>query len=70
LDRFREVLKQETQARLGQVLNITAYQDIAIRISQRFMRASSAFTSNIYDKKEQGSTAALDADQEAGMDAE
>jgi hypothetical protein len=69
-DQFREVLKRETQARLGQALNITTYWDITIGISRRFMRVSSAFTSDIHDKKEQGSAAALDADQEAGMDVE
>ncbi|KAL4947050.1 hypothetical protein BDW69DRAFT_190555 [Aspergillus filifer] len=70
-ERFRKVLKRETQAWLGQALNITAYQDIAIRISWQFMRAGRAFTSNMQDKKEQPAAAAmLDADQEEGMDAE
>jgi hypothetical protein len=50
-DRFREVLKRETQARLGQALNIPAYRDIAIGISRRFMRAGSAFTSDVHDEK-------------------
>ncbi|CEL11233.1 hypothetical protein ASPCAL14336 [Aspergillus calidoustus] len=71
-DRFREVLKRETQARLGQALNIPAYWDIAIGISRRFMRAGCAFTSDVHDEKEQQAAAAmvLDADQEEGMDAE
>jgi hypothetical protein len=60
-DRFREVLKRETQARLGQALNIPAYRDIAIGISRRFMRASSAFTSDVHDEKEHVAMA-LDAD--------
>ncbi|CEL06420.1 hypothetical protein ASPCAL09597 [Aspergillus calidoustus] len=51
-DRFREVLKRETQARLGQALNIPAYRDIAIGISRWFMRGASAFRSNAYNEKE------------------
>ncbi|BCR87440.1 uncharacterized protein ACHE_40003A [Aspergillus chevalieri] len=67
-ERFREVLKRETQARLGQALNIPAYRDIAIGISRRFLRASSTFTSDRQDETEQA--AALDADCEDGMDAD
>jgi hypothetical protein len=71
-DRFREVLKRETQARLGQALNIPAYRDIAIGISRRFMRGASAFTSDAHahDEKEQPAAAEFDADHEEGMDAE
>jgi hypothetical protein len=66
------VLKRETQAWLGQVLNIPAYRDITIRISRRFMRVASTFTSDVHDEKgeQQAVAAALDADHEEGMDVE
>jgi hypothetical protein len=64
------VLKRETQAWLGQALNIPAYRDIAIRISQRFMRGASAFRSDAHDEKEQPAAAEFNADHEEGMDAE
>jgi hypothetical protein len=64
------VLKRETQARLGQALNIPAYRDIAIGISQRFMRGASAFRSDAHDEKEQPAAVEFNADHEEGMDAE
>ncbi|OGE46472.1 hypothetical protein PENARI_c239G05377, partial [Penicillium arizonense] len=42
-ERLREVLKRETTIGLnGQAINLNAYRDIAIGISRRFMRPSSA----------------------------
>ncbi|KAF7184846.1 hypothetical protein CNMCM7691_006947 [Aspergillus felis] len=46
-ERFREVLKQETRTRLGTAIHIAAYWDIAIGISRRFLRPSTAFPHNI-----------------------
>ncbi|KAJ4398869.1 hypothetical protein N0V91_009871 [Didymella pomorum] len=42
-DRFREALKRESTTGLGQALTIAAYREIAIGISRRFLRASTAF---------------------------
>jgi hypothetical protein len=46
-ERFHEVLKRETKMQLQYPINIQAYRDIAIGISRRWMRPSSAFTSNV-----------------------
>ncbi|KAL4981923.1 hypothetical protein BDW68DRAFT_183033 [Aspergillus falconensis] len=52
--RFREGLKQESQTCLGaqHPLNIANYQHIAIGISWRFLRPSSAFPNNIQMERE------------------
>jgi hypothetical protein len=42
-DRFREALKRESTTGLGQALTIAAYREIAIGISRRFLRGSTAF---------------------------
>ncbi|KAL1640735.1 hypothetical protein SLS61_010230 [Didymella pomorum] len=42
-DRFREILKRESRVGLKQELTIAAYREIAIGISRRFLRPSSAF---------------------------
>ncbi|KAB8228839.1 uncharacterized protein BDW43DRAFT_303550 [Aspergillus alliaceus] len=53
----------------GQAINITAYRDIAIRISQQFMRPSSAFASNIQEKRELAA-ATLNTDVKDSIDKE
>lgn len=62
-ERLREVLKQESESSIGaqDPLNITNYHDIAIGISRRFLRASSAFPNNVQVEQEQ-EMAALEAD--------
>ncbi|KAH2740398.1 hypothetical protein KXW10_001257, partial [Aspergillus fumigatus] len=67
-ERFREALKQETRTRLGTAIHITAYQDIAIGISRRFLRPSTAFPHNVQEAEP--APAAMDADAEEGMDIE
>ena len=42
-ERLQETLKRESRVRIGQALTITAYYEIAISISQRFLRGSTAF---------------------------
>ncbi|KAL5376689.1 hypothetical protein PMIN02_011724 [Paraphaeosphaeria minitans] len=42
-DRMREALKRETSVGLGQPLTVAAYREIAIGISRRFLRGSTAF---------------------------
>jgi len=42
-DRLREALKRESRVGLGQELTIAAYREIAIGISRRFLRGSTAF---------------------------
>ncbi|CAG8283084.1 unnamed protein product [Penicillium salamii] len=66
-ERLRELLKRETTAGLrGQALNLSAYRDIAIGISRRYMRPSSVFPSNMhYDDR-----VLDDVDAESGMGAE
>ncbi|KAF7174556.1 hypothetical protein CNMCM5623_007827 [Aspergillus felis] len=65
-ERFQEALKQETHTRLGTAIHISAYRDIAIGISRRFLRPSTAFPYNIQDEP----APAMDADAEEGMDIE
>ncbi|KAF7174542.1 hypothetical protein CNMCM5623_007766 [Aspergillus felis] len=65
-ERFWEVLKWETRTRLGTAIHIAAYRDIAIGISRRFLRPSTAFPYNIQDEP----APAMDADAEEGMDIE
>ncbi|KAJ9480580.1 hypothetical protein VN97_g12971, partial [Penicillium thymicola] len=48
--RFREALRYESSIGLhGHALNIPSYRDIAIAISRRFLRTTSAFPLNSYD---------------------
>ena len=42
-ERIREAMKRESRIGLGQELTVRAYRDVAIGISRRFMRGSSAF---------------------------
>ncbi|GME30610.1 conserved hypothetical protein, partial [Neofusicoccum parvum] len=42
-ERMREAMKKESRIGLGQELTVRAYRDVAIGISRRFMRGSSAF---------------------------
>jgi hypothetical protein len=63
-ERFQEALKQETRTQLGTAIHIAAYQDIAIGISRRFLRPSTAFPHNIQDEP----APAMDANAEEGMD--
>jgi hypothetical protein len=42
-DQFRKALKRKSTIGLGQALTIAAYCKIAISISWRFLRASTAF---------------------------
>ncbi|KAF9882951.1 hypothetical protein FE257_004862 [Aspergillus nanangensis] len=68
-DRLREVLKRETGERLGQAINVHAYRDITIGISQRFLRPSSQFPHNKQETQDQA-TAILNTDDEESMDPE
>ncbi|CAN9283890.1 unnamed protein product [Alternaria alternata] len=68
-DRFREALKRESRIGLGQALTIAAYREIAIGISRRFLRGSTAFRTEEGDNNEewnQENTAAFVADEQAG----
>lgn len=49
-ERFRDVLQRESKIGLhGQALNIASWREIAIAISRRFLRTSSAFSGSDYD---------------------
>jgi superfamily II DNA helicase RecQ len=68
-DRLREVLKRESIIGLGQALTIQSYRDIAIGISRRFMRGSTAFGTDDGDENEewdQENAAAITVDLQAG----
>lgn len=52
-ERMREVMKRESRIGLGQELTIRAYRDVAIGISRRFMRGSSAFRADEGEEDEQ-----------------
>ena len=68
-DRFREALKRESRIGLGQALTIAAYREIAIGISRRFLRGSTAFRTEEGDDNEEWNeenTAAFVADEQAG----
>lgn len=45
-ERLRAVIKQETRTGLGVPLTVANYRDIAIGISQQFLRPTSAFPNN------------------------
>jgi hypothetical protein len=64
-ERLREVLKRESESSIGaqHPLNIANYRDIAIGISRRFLRASSAFPNNVQVEREQ-EMAALEANED------
>ena len=63
--RIRQVLERATSKALGHPLHIQAYRDVAIGISRRFMRASSAFSK---DERDEGNENEEDdiADLQAG----
>lgn len=68
-ERVREVLKRETQIGLEQALTIHAYREVAIGISRRFLRGSSAFATDEGDESEawkDDNLAAFIADEQAG----
>ncbi|KAH1805473.1 hypothetical protein KXX27_001513, partial [Aspergillus fumigatus] len=67
-ERFWEALKRETRTWLGTAIHIAAYWDIAIGISRRFLRPSTAFPYNVQEAEP--APAAMDADAEEGMDIE
>lgn len=68
-DRFRQVLKRETQTRLSrQGITIPAYRDLAVGISRRFLRPNSQFRHNQQEERET-ELAGIDADDEDHMDA-
>ena len=50
-ERLREVLKRETRTGLGMAMTVAHYRDIAIGISRRFLRPSSAFPNNIQQEQ-------------------
>jgi hypothetical protein len=52
-DRFRETLKRESRIGLGLELTIQAYREIAIGISRRFLRKSTAFQAKEGDENEE-----------------
>jgi hypothetical protein len=52
-DQFREILKRESRVGLKQELTIAAYREIAIGISQRFLRPSSAFQAEEGEENEE-----------------
>jgi hypothetical protein len=49
-DQFREALKRKSRIRLGLELTIAAYCEIAISISRRFLRGSTAFRADKGDE--------------------
>ena len=68
-ERMRQTLKQETRLGLGQELTIAAYREIAIGISRRFLRPSTAFKSNDSEDNDawaEENVAARIADEQAG----
>jgi hypothetical protein len=52
-DRFQETLKRKSQIGLGLELTIPAYREIAISISRRFLRKSTAFQAEEGDENEE-----------------
>jgi RecQ family ATP-dependent DNA helicase len=51
-DRFREALKRESRIGMGLELTIAAYREVAIGISRRFLRGSTAFRADEGDENE------------------
>lgn len=68
-ERLRDDLKSETSRGLDGAINLTAYRDIAIGISRRYMRHSNQFPNNIHtdDRTPEDQD---DGDDEGGMGAE
>ena len=68
-DRLREALKRESRVGLGQELTIAGYREIAIGISRRFLRGSTAFRAEEDDENqewdEENFVSAI-ADEQAG----
>jgi RecQ family ATP-dependent DNA helicase len=69
-DRFREALKRESRVGLGQELTIAAYREIAIGISRKFLRRSTAFQSDDGEEEQEAwdseNIASIIADLQAG----
>jgi hypothetical protein len=68
-ERLREALKRESQIGIGQELTIAAYREIAIGISRRFLRGSTAFKTEEGDENEawdKENAGASIADEQAG----
>ena len=68
-DWFREALKRESRIGLGLELTIPAYREIAISISRRFLRRSTAFRADEGDENEEWNkenTWSAIADMQAG----
>jgi hypothetical protein len=71
-ERLREALKNESRAGLGQKWTVQLYREIAIAISRRFMRGSTAFGADDGEEKEawnEEKAAAAIADEQAGHSA-
>jgi hypothetical protein len=68
-ERLREALKRESRIGMGQEWTMAAYREIAIGISWRFLRGSTAFKveegdeNEVWDEEQAG---ALIADEQAG----
>jgi RecQ family ATP-dependent DNA helicase len=68
-ERLREALKRESRIGIGQELTMAAYREIAIGISRRFLRGSTAFKAEEGEENEEWSEdniAASIADEQAG----
>ena len=68
-ERLRETLKRESRIGIGQELTIAAYREIAIGISRRFLRGSTAFKTEEGDENEawdEEHAGASIADEQAG----
>jgi hypothetical protein len=68
-ERFRDALKRESRIGLGQELTIASYREIAIGISRRFLRRSTAFAADEGDESEgwnEENRESLIADEQAG----
>jgi superfamily II DNA helicase RecQ len=68
-ERLREALKRESRIGMGQEWTIAAYREIAIGISRRFLRGSTAFKAEEGDEKEawdEEQAGASIADEQAG----
>jgi RecQ family ATP-dependent DNA helicase len=68
-DRFREALKRESRIGMGLELTIAAYREIAIGISRRFLRGSTAFRADEGEENEEWNeenTWSAVADMQAG----
>jgi RecQ family ATP-dependent DNA helicase len=71
-ERLREALKRESRIRIGQELTIAAYREIAIGMSRRFLRGSTAFRTEEGEENEEWAEeniGASIADEQAGHSA-